>query len=83
MQLHGCIAFFVRTQRLIPFSNLHQITAPKILFVSSLSLERLKKIVLNYHFTRCPKLQQKLLGEKSLERRYELLIAALEKARCE
>ena len=38
--------------------------------------------VLSYHFTRCPKLQQKLLGEPSLERRYEMLIAALEK-QCE
>lgn len=39
--------------------------------------------VLSYHFTRCPRLQQKLLGEASLERRYEMLIEALEKARCE
>lgn len=38
--------------------------------------------VLSYHFTRCPKLQQKLLGEPSLIRRYEMLIAALEKTRC-
>lgn len=35
--------------------------------------------VLSYHFTRCPKLQQKLLGEPSLKRRYEMLITALEK----
>lgn len=35
--------------------------------------------VLSYHFTRCPKLQQKLLAETSLERRFEMLIAALEK----
>ena len=39
--------------------------------------------VLSYHFTRCPLLQQKLLGETSLERRYEMLIEALEKTRCE
>lgn len=39
--------------------------------------------VLSYHFTRCPLLQQKLLGETSLERRYEMLIAALEKTRCQ
>jgi len=38
--------------------------------------------VLSYHFTRCPKLQQKLLGEESLERRYEMLIEALERAKC-
>ncbi len=38
--------------------------------------------VLSYHFTRCPKLQQKLLGEPSLTRRYELLITALEKHQC-
>lgn len=37
--------------------------------------------VLSYHFTRCPKLQQRLLGEPSLIRRYEMLIAALEKTR--
>ncbi len=37
--------------------------------------------VLSYHFTRCPKLQQKLLGEPCLIRRYEMLIAALEKTR--
>ncbi len=35
--------------------------------------------VLSYHFTRCPKLQQKLLTETRLERRYSLLIEALEK----
>ncbi|HEY2573452.1 MAG TPA: LON peptidase substrate-binding domain-containing protein [Verrucomicrobiaceae bacterium] len=39
--------------------------------------------VLSYHFTRCPKLQQKLLAESSLERRYEMLIEALEKTKCE
>jgi Lon protease-like protein len=39
--------------------------------------------VLSYHFTRCPKLQQRLLAEGSLERRYALLIEALEKSRCE
>lgn len=39
--------------------------------------------VLSYHFTHCPKLQQELLNESLLERRYELLIGALEKARCE
>ena len=38
--------------------------------------------VMSYHFTRCPKLQQKLLAEPSLERRYELLIKALEKHQC-
>jgi Lon protease-like protein len=37
--------------------------------------------VLSYHFTRCPKLQQKLLAESDLIRRYEMLIAALEKTR--
>ena len=39
--------------------------------------------VLSYHFTRCPKLQQMLLGEPSLERRYEMLIKALEKHKCD
>ncbi len=39
--------------------------------------------VLSYHFTHCPQLQQKLLSETSLKRRYEMLIKALEKARCE
>lgn len=39
--------------------------------------------VLSYHFTRCPKLQQKLLGEPLLEERLRMLIAALEKSRCE
>lgn len=39
--------------------------------------------VLSYHFTRCPKLQQKLLAESTLERRYEMLIEALEKAQGE
>ncbi len=37
--------------------------------------------VLSYHFTRCPRLQQKLLAETSLERRYKMLIEALEKVR--
>ncbi len=36
--------------------------------------------VLSYHFTRCPKLQQKLLGETSLEERLRMLITALEKS---
>lgn len=35
--------------------------------------------VLSYHFTRCPTLQQKLLAETSLTKRFEMLIAALEK----
>lgn len=35
--------------------------------------------VLSYHFTRCPKLQRKLLEEVSLEARYEMMIAAMEK----
>lgn len=39
--------------------------------------------VLSYHFTRCPRLQQKLLAERSLLRRYEMLIEALEKSGCE
>ena len=39
--------------------------------------------VLSYHLTRCPTLQQKLLKETSLERRYELLIQALEKQKCD
>ena len=38
--------------------------------------------VLSYHFTRCPKLQQKLLAEPSLVRRYELVIEALKKLKC-
>ena len=38
--------------------------------------------VMSYHFTRCPKLQQQLLAEPSLERRYALLIDALEKHQC-
>ncbi len=37
--------------------------------------------VLCYHFTHCPKLQQKLLGEPLLEERWRLLIAALKKMR--
>lgn len=37
--------------------------------------------VLSYHFTHCPKLHQKLLGETSLEERLRLLIAALKKSR--
>ena len=39
--------------------------------------------VLSYHFTRCPKLQQRLLGEPVLERRFELLIEALEQSKCD
>jgi Lon protease-like protein len=39
--------------------------------------------VLSYHFTRCPKLQQKLLGEASLVKRYELVIGALRKVNCD
>jgi Lon protease-like protein len=38
--------------------------------------------VLSYHFTRCPKLQQKLMAETSLVRRYEMVIEALRKAKC-
>ena len=38
--------------------------------------------VLSYHFTRCPKLQQKLMGEPSLVRRYEMVIEALRKTKC-
>jgi Lon protease-like protein len=38
--------------------------------------------VLSYHFTRCPKLQQKLMAETSLKRRYEMVIEALRKAKC-
>ncbi|QIF01369.1 LON peptidase substrate-binding domain-containing protein [Roseimicrobium sp. ORNL1] len=38
--------------------------------------------VLSYHFTRCPKLQQKLLAEVSLIKRYEMLLAALQKKKC-
>jgi Lon protease-like protein len=38
--------------------------------------------VLSYHFTRCPKLQQKLMGETSLVRRYEMVIEALRKSKC-
>jgi ATP-dependent Lon protease len=38
--------------------------------------------VLSYHFTRCPKLQQKLLAEPNLDRRLEMLIEALEKSKC-
>lgn len=38
--------------------------------------------VLSYHFTRCPKLQQKLLAEPSLVRRYEMVIEALRKVKC-
>lgn len=37
--------------------------------------------VLCYHFTHCPILQQKLLGEPLLEERLRLLIAALKKMR--
>jgi len=39
--------------------------------------------VLGYHFTRCPKLQQKLLEELSLKARYDLLIEAMEKHKCD
>lgn len=35
--------------------------------------------VLSYHFTRCPKLQQKLLGEPNVQRRYEMILEALKK----
>ena len=38
--------------------------------------------VLSYHFTRCPKLQQRLMGEPSLVRRYEMVIEALRKTQC-
>jgi Lon protease-like protein len=38
--------------------------------------------VLSYHFTRCPKLQQRLMGEASLVRRYEMVIEALRKTQC-
>jgi len=37
--------------------------------------------VLSYHFTRCPTLQQKLLSEASVERRFETIIEALKKHR--
>jgi Lon protease-like protein len=36
--------------------------------------------VLSYHFTRCPKLQQRLMGECSLVKRYEMVIDALRKS---
>ena len=39
--------------------------------------------VLSYHFTRCPKLQQRLMGEPSLVRRYEMVIEALRKSKCQ
>ena len=39
--------------------------------------------VLSYHFTRCPKLQQKLLAEPSLTRRYDMVIEALRKMQCQ
>lgn len=39
--------------------------------------------VLSYHFTRCPKLQQRLMGEPSLIRRYEMVIEALKKTKCQ
>lgn len=39
--------------------------------------------VLSYHFTRCPKLQQKLLAEPSLIKRYEMLLQALQKKKCD
>jgi Lon protease-like protein len=38
--------------------------------------------VLSYHFTRCPKLQQRLMGEPSLVKRYEMVIEALKKTDC-
>lgn len=38
--------------------------------------------VLSYHFTRCPKLQQRLLAEPSLVKRYEMVIEALKKLKC-
>lgn len=38
--------------------------------------------VLSYHFTRCPKLQQKLLAEQSLIQRYKMLLEALQKKKC-
>jgi len=38
--------------------------------------------VLSYHFTRCPKLQQKLLAEPSLNKRLAMLVEALEKTKC-
>ena len=38
--------------------------------------------VLSYHFTRCPKLQQRLMGEPSLVKRYEMVIQALKKTNC-
>lgn len=37
--------------------------------------------VLSYHFTRCPKLQQRLLGEARVEQRFEMIIEALLKHR--
>jgi Lon protease-like protein len=39
--------------------------------------------VLSYHFTRCPKLQQRLMGEASLVRRYEMVIEALREMECQ
>jgi Lon protease-like protein len=38
--------------------------------------------VMSYHFTRCPKLQQKLLAEPELGQRFAMLIDALEKHKC-
>jgi len=38
--------------------------------------------VLSYHFTRCPKLQQRLMGEPSLIKRYQMVIDALKKTQC-
>lgn len=35
--------------------------------------------VLSYHFTRCPTLQQKLLGEANVQRRFEMIVEALKK----
>ncbi|CAN5876300.1 hypothetical protein BH11VER1_BH11VER1_32790 [soil metagenome] len=38
--------------------------------------------VMSYHFTRCPKLQQKLLAESSLNKRFAILVEALQKSKC-
>ncbi len=38
--------------------------------------------VMSYHFTRCPKLQQKLLAESSLNKRFAMLVTALQKSKC-
>lgn len=39
--------------------------------------------VMSYHFTRCPKLQQKLLAEPSLNKRFAMLVEALQKSKCQ